>query len=330
LTSKKSSTPTKRPLGEEKLKMKSEPALDLPQTNPSESSTQKLEKSGNPNAQSLALPSSPGHGDLAWGQKVRRKLNQELKKRGVQEDELPVMLKDQVVARSRRGKAGQIVVRALSGVQKSSAAQLARRLEHDLSEGREDILEKLEASGTANQSVQKVAALLESHPQFSLARAVAEAGADVAIVLDSYAKGALALKKMETVLSIYKEMPHLMRDLLRHAIDEEVECGVCLGAGSVVSKAGARKLGQQCPRCKGTGKARTPSEHKAMAVQKVLEMSEMLPKKAPGATVNVNQAVQVNAGGHSELLARMSKAADEVLYSRTNPILDAEVIDDNA
>jgi len=217
-------------------------------------------------------------------------------------------------------------------VQKSSASQLARRLEHELSGGREDIVEKLDASGTSNQAIQKVSALLETNPRFSLARAIAEAGADVAGVLDSYAKGAKALSQMSVVLNLYKEMPHLMRDLLRHAIDQEVSCGVCLGAGNVPARAGAKKLSQTCPRCKGSGEARESSEHKAMAVQKILEMSEMLPKRSGGPTVNVNQAVQVNAGSNSDLLARMSKAADEVLYSRpvspASVVVDAEVLND--
>lgn len=243
------------------------------------------------------------------------------------EEELPPPLQDKIVKKSRKGKVGQIVVRALSGVQNSGATQLARKLEHDLSTGREDIIEKLEASGTSNQSVQRVAQLLAGNPQFSLARAIAEAGADVAGVLDNYAKGALALKKMETVLEIYKHMPVLMRDLMRHAIDEEQDCGVCFGAGKVQSKAGANKLSIECPRCKGSGKAKVPSEHKEFAVGKVLEMSELLPKKG-GPTVNVNQAVQVNAAGGSDILARMSKAADEVLYHRggAEPV-EAEVVE---
>lgn len=267
---------------------------------------------------------TPGGGVLA--QKVRRKLNQELRKVGVRNSELPALLRDSVTARSRKGKVGQIVVRSLSGVENSGAAQLARKLENQLSEGRDDVIEKLEASGSNNQSIRAVARILTARPDFSLARAIAEAKADVAVVLDSYAKGALALKKMETVLEIYKQMPHLMRDLMRHAIDEEEACGVCLGVGSVSPRAGARKLGLQCPRCKGTGSAKQSSEHKEFAIQKVLEMSEMLPKKTP--MVNVNQAVQVNAGQGADVLTRMSKAADEILYAQSNPVLDAEVVDE--
>jgi len=169
---------------------------------------------------------------------------------------------------------------------------------------------------------------LESHPQFSLARAIAEAGADVALVLDTYAKGALALKKMETVLGIYKEMPHLMRDLARHAIDQEEDCDVCLSVGKVTAMAKGVNLTKTCPKCKGSGKSLASSEHKQFAMSKLLDISEIAPKKG-GLALNVNQAVQVNAGGGgNDLLARMSKAADEVLYSRPpTDVVDGEVVE---
>jgi phage FluMu protein Com len=173
----------------------------------------------------------------------------------------------------------------------------------------------------------KVAGILEANPQYGLARAVAEAGADIALVLEAYAKGARALNQMQTVLAIYKEMPNLMRDLMRHAIDEEEDCGICFGVGKVTAKANGTNLTKQCPRCKGSGKSRVASEHKHFAVQKVLEMSDLMPKKG-GPLVNVNQAVQVNAAGGSDLLARMSKAADELLYGQAPKVIDAEVVED--
>lgn len=282
-----------------------------------------------PKAPSLAQPAT-----LGLGLKARKQLSKVLRRSGVKENELPPLLRDQVVKKSRKGKAGQIVVRNLSGVVNSPAAQLARKLENDIAGSKEDVLEKLEAAGSANRAVQQVKHLLATRPEFSLARAIAEAKADVANVLDCYAKGALALKKMETVLGLYKEMPVLMRDILRHAIDREVTCEICLGVGQVPYKAGANKLSQTCPRCQGSGKALQASDHKEFAVQKVLEMSEMLPKRG-GPLVNVNQAVQVNQGGaDSSVLAKLSKAADEILYgspqpqaSRVNPyVVDVEPI----
>ena len=269
-------------------------------------------------------PQEPPAGAL--GLKVRRTLNRKLTRSGISEEDLPLQLRDTVVKKSRKGKAGQISLRQLSGIQKSPATQLVRKLEHELSEGRDDIIEKLQASGGSNQAVLDVAALLQSNPQFSLARAIVEAGADVAHVLDHYAKGALALKKMETVLGLYREMPRLMRDIVRHAVDQETTCELCFGEGKVAGRANGKSLNTSCPRCKGSGKQVSSSEHKEFAVQKVLEMSEMLPKKS-GLAVNVNQAVQVNAGGGSDVLARLSRAADEIIYGRKESVVDAEVVD---
>jgi len=274
-----------------------------------------------PSSDSQEPPQSGG-----LGLKARRALNRKLTHSGISEGDLPLQLRDTVVKKSRKGKAGQISLRQLSGIQKSPATQLARKLEHELSEGREDIIEKLQASGGSNQAVLAVAQLLEENPQFSLARAIVEAGADVAHVLDHYARGALALKKMETVLGLYREMPRLMRDIVRHAVDQETTCEICFGEGKVPGRANGKTLSSPCPRCKGSGKTVTSSEHKEFAVQKVLEMSEMLPKKGP--MVNVNQAVQVNAGGGSDVLARLSKAADEIIYGRRDgAVVEGEVVD---
>lgn len=246
-------------------------------------------------------------------------------KRGIQEEDLPKPLQDVEVARSKKGKAGQIVVRAISGVTNSPATALARKLEHTFSPSREDLLEKLQASGNKSQTLERLLTLLQENPDMGLARATALAKADIGSVLDWYAKGALHLKKLEVVLKLYEDMPHLMRDLARHAIDKETDCEVCLGLGKVAAQAKGTHLTRPCPRCGGTGKGFLSSEHKEFAVGKLLEMSEMLPKKG-GPSVQVNQAVQVNSGaGTGEILARLSKAADEILYSR--PSAGADVID---
>lgn len=239
-------------------------------------------------------------------------------------------MQDVEVARSRKGKSGQIVVRAISGVSDGPAAKLARKLEREFSPSRDDLLEKLQASGNKSQILERLCTILEARPDVGLARAIAESKADVGAVLEWYAKGALALKKMETVLEIYRQLPHLMRDLARHAIDAEVDCEVCLGQGKVVSRAGAGKLSQGCPRCKGTGKAFTSSEHKQFAVGKLLEMSDMMPKRG-GPSVQVNQAVQVNAAQGGELLAKLSKAADEILYGTapSSTVVDAELAEED-
>lgn len=252
-------------------------------------------------------------------------------KRGIKDGELPIHLRDVEIARSRKGKAGQIVVHSLTGVQNTTGAQLARKIENEIAPSREDLIEKLQASGNPSKPLAKAIEILANEPNKSLARAIAEAGADVGVVLDSYAKGALALKKLETVIEIYKQLPHMMRDLARHAIDRETDCEVCLGTGLIQAKAGSPKLSKPCFKCAGSGKNYASSEHKEFAVGKLLEMGELLPKRG-GPLVNVNQAVQVNnAGASSDILARLSKAADEIIYGKregSSGVVDAELVEE--
>jgi hypothetical protein len=118
---------------------------------------------------------------------------------------------------------------------------------------------------------------------------------------------------------------------MRHAIDREETCDLCFGVKKVQVRANSNKLGPVCPRCSGSGKMVTSSEHKQFAMQKALDMAQILPQKGPLVAVQQNQQ-NINAGsGESGLLEQMSKAADELLYGRTtlgdSHTLEAEVID---
>jgi hypothetical protein len=234
------------------------------------------------------------------------------------------MFLDREIARSRKGKAGQIVVHSLGGIHKNAAARIAQRFEHELTNGREDILEKLEASGSPNQSIERLKDFLIGNPRWSFARAVAESKADLATAIDVYAKGAIALNKFQTVKMMYEEMPALLRDIMRHAIDQETDCQVCLGLGLVKARADAQKCTLKCPQCKGTGRRLTSSEHKQFAIQKALELARVLPERQP--LVAVQQNNQTILSGQEGLLEKMSRAADEVLYNRRSPVIEAEVI----
>lgn len=240
---------------------------------------------------------------------------------------LPVPLRDTEIARSRKGKIGTIKVREFSGVVTNGASRLVRKFESELTEGRDDILEKLEAVPDPPQTIVRLVDILKDRPKLSFARAIAEAKVDAAVALDHYAKGAIALKKLETLLALYKEMPALFRDLMRHAIDKEEACEVCLGVGQVQPRAGANKLSKTCPRCAGSGLVVTSSKHKEFAMQKALEMSQLLPEKKPLVAVSqqqLNMTVQAEGG----LLEKMSKVADEILYTRSSPVQrTGEVID---
>lgn len=235
------------------------------------------------------------------------------------------MFIDREVARSRKGKAGQIVVHSLGGIHKNAAARTAQRFEHDLTSGREDILEKLDAAGGLNQGLTRLRDYLMENPRWSFARAVAEAKADLAGAIDAYARGAITLNKLATVQEMYKAMPALLRDIMRHAIDQETDCPTCFGLGVVKKAPNSRSLNLKCPSCSGSGKYLTSSQYKQFAVQKALELARVLPDKQP--LVAVQQNTQVNVGGDSGLLEKMSLAADKVLYGKPE-VVDAEVIGD--
>ncbi len=254
-------------------------------------------------------------------------LRHHYKKAGLTDNLLPVPLRDNEVARSRKGKLGTIRVREFSGVVANGASKLVRKFESELTEGRDDILEKLEAVPDAPATITRLVEIMKDRPKVSFARAIAEAKIDPAVALDHYAKGAVALKKLETLLLLYKEMPALFRDLMRHAIDREETCEVCLGVGQVQPRAGVNKLNKPCPRCGGSGSVVTSSKHKEFAMQKALEMSQLLPEKKPLVAVSqqqLNMTVQAEGG----LLEKMSKVADEILYTRSSGVRSTpEVVD---
>jgi predicted Zn-ribbon and HTH transcriptional regulator len=235
------------------------------------------------------------------------------------------MFLNKEVARSRKSKAGQIVVHSLDGIYKNAASRTAVKFEKELTSGREDIIEKLDAAGNLNQSLERLRDVLVAEPRWSFARAVAESKADLAGAIDAYAKGAIALNKLATVVEMYKAMPSLLRDLMRHAIDQEVDCATCFGVGLVKSRPDSVKLTLRCPSCRGTGHCLQASEHKRSAMSKALEMAQVLPERSP--LVQVQQNTQVNnLASQDGLLEKMSKTADEILYRRHAPIVEAEVI----
>lgn len=230
---------------------------------------------------------------------------------------------DREIARSRKGKVGQIVVHSLSGIHRNAASKTAAKFETTLTGGREDIIEKLDAAGSISAPVERLKDLMVANPRWSFSRACAEAKADLAIAIDAYARGAIALNKLNTVVEMYKELPNLLKDLMRHAIDQEETCQTCFGVGLVKGRADATKLTLKCPACRGTGVSRVASAHKQFAMQKALELARVLPEKTP--LVAVQQNTNVNVQGGEGLLEKMSKTADEILYGRRSNVIDAEV-----
>ena len=270
-------------------------------------------------------------GSSALGQKARKVMKKRLLDEGVKKERLPAIFRDKEVARSRKSPAGQIVVRDMSGIVHNAAARIARKFENNLTDGKDDIIEKLEMVPHEKQTAlqQRLVETMRSNPRWSFARAVAESKANLATSMNAYAEGLLAMNKLESLMVLYKGLPHLMRDVMHHAVDSEETCNVCFGVGQVSSRAKGPKLNSPCPRCKGSGTALVSSPHKAMAMKHALEISKLTPEKGPLVAVQQNSNVNVSAGEGSNILERVAKASDELLYGdveKKEEAVEAELV----
>lgn len=268
-------------------------------------------------------------GSSALGQKARKVMKKRLLEGGVKKERLPAIFRDKEVARSRKGAAGQIVVKDMSGVVRNSAAKLASKFEKDLTEGREDIIEKLEMVPAEHQTQvqRKLVETMKSNPRWSFGRCVAESKANLATTLNHYALGLLALKKLESLTELYRGMPHLVRDVMHHAVDQMEACKTCFGEGLVTSRAGGKTLNRVCPRCNGQKQLRQSSNFKKEAMAHAIEIAKLKPEKGPLVAVQNNQVVNA-AGADSNLLEKMAKASDDILYGDRDKeeAIEAEVI----
>lgn len=244
------------------------------------------------------------------------------------DEELPPALQNKIIKKSKRDSLGQIEVARFSGVVRNKTSKVLRKFERELTEGKEDIIEKMEAlEGDGKLSKEQFSILdtLRKRPKLSLERAIAEAGARPLAVMDAYAKGCIAISKTDALIRAHQGLPNVVKDLFRHAIDGTSICDVCVGAGMVPNKAGDFKLSKSCPRCRGTGEIfALPSELKEFAVQKLLEITKMTEKNAP--VVNVQTNVGVKVGSGAGVLERLSLLSDEILYGKREAPIEAEVV----
>lgn len=244
------------------------------------------------------------------------------------EEELPKDLRNVVVKKSKKDALGRLSLQKFTGVVKNKTAKVIRKFERELTGGKDDIMEKMEAlegKGELNKEQFSILEQLRKKPNITLERAIVEAGARPLAVMDAYAKGCVALSKMQALIVAHQGLPAVVRDLFRHAIDGSAICDVCVGAGKVPLRPGAETLSQGCPRCMGKGEVFvSPSELKEFAVQKILEVTKMTEKNGP--TVNVQTNVGVKVNGSGGVLEKMSLLADEVLYGKREAPIEAEVI----
>lgn len=250
------------------------------------------------------------------------------------ESELPPDLQNKIVKTSKKDSLGQLKLRRFSGVERDKTAKVIRKFERELTGGKDDIIEKMEAlegKGELNKEQFAILEVLRKKHNISLERAIVEAGAKPLAVMDAYAKGCVALAKLEAITIAHQGMPAVVRDLCRHAVDGTDICNVCVGAGRVPRRPGADALTEVCPRCRGEKVIhKAPSEIKEFAVGKILEITKMVEKGGP--VVNVQTNVGVKVGGGGTVLDRLSLLADEVLYGRgkgspPDGVVEAEVVE---
>jgi hypothetical protein len=255
----------------------------------------------------------------------RKLLRKHLQRLGVPEKGMPAPLKDKIVKKTRKGPIGAIVVRDLSGLESNTALRTVRRFEQNIADGDEDIIEKLEAVRDELKPEQlALLALLKQPHRKSLAHLMADAKAEPTGVMTAYAKGAVLLGKLEAAIQAHKGLPTIVKDLVRHALDSEELCTLCVGAGKVPPKKGALNETVLCPLCSGAGKTLVASEHKEFAVQKVLEITKQV--GSGGTQVNVSQQVAV-AAPQGGLFEKMMRVSDEILFpARKKDIIEAEIV----
>lgn len=294
--------------------------------NPSLDLSMKREESGPQRRERLKNEWKASRDGKKWAKNTRRGLI--IGDYVTKEGQLPPDLRNTVVKKSKKDALGQLSLRKFTGVERSKTAKIIRKFERELTGGKDDIIEKLEAlEGEGNLTKAQFAILdqLRKKPNITLERAIVEAGANPLAVMDAYARGCVVLSKMQALIVAHQGLPSVVRDLFRHAIDGTSICDVCVGAGKVPSRAGATNLTQDCPRCRGLGNVYTsPSELKEFAVQKILEVTKMTEKA--GQNINIQTNVGVKVGGGGTVLDRLSLLADEVLYGKKEKPIEAEIV----
>lgn len=236
--------------------------------------------------------------------------------------------------RSKRDALGAITVRSISGLDNNAAARTAKEFEQKAG-GRDQVAEKLEALGDQLPGGLKgLAKAIRSAPKRdSLAKIIARERASLVQTMKWYAKGCIELSQIDAAIETHQNMPAIVRDMVRHALDQPGICQQCSGTGALREKSTDRKAKLKCEMCDGTGKTLVSSAHKEWTTKALLRTSGLEPQQ--GGT-NVNVAVGVSMAGGKAYGERVIDLADRVLHGQegrkepeaAEPPLEAEVVSD--
>lgn len=233
------------------------------------------------------------------------------------------LFKHQVLAKSRRDDSGQIVVARRGGVRGDEMAlRVVERLER-VCPDRTQLLESMEAiDETATEADRRLARMLADvrYDTYTLARLIAEAQTSPMRVLKRFLEGSVVLNRLEAGIEATRNMPRLVRELGREAFGTTHLCRTCVGTGQMTRRVQDIDKTETCIACEGTGTKVKQSKNKQFAMEKLIEINEMTPKKGPLVQVQQN-TVSVEGGN---LLERLLKSGENVLYPKKQlPVVDA-------
>jgi hypothetical protein len=258
----------------------------------------------------------------------------ELALRNIKRRHIPPFLRNDVLFQTKRDPLGVIQVKRMTGTVGGPATQIVRKFEDMLSDhtgentrARENLEEKLLAvEDKLGEDERRLIDLLRGgRKNKSLSTVFAEAGVRPSRILKLYAEGAIALGKVHSAIEVSRNQPMVVKDLLRHALDQEKVCNTCLGTKLVKKNVNSKDETETCPACRGSGTRLVSSKHKPYAMEKVLQIGKLVEVPKKGTEVNVSQqvgiAVNTRGGGFME---RILKTSDEVLYGRrqAQPVLE--------
>lgn len=236
------------------------------------------------------------------------------------------------MARSKRDKLGAITLRKMSGPDNNAAYRTAKEFE-ERAGGKEAVAEKIEALGDqAPTEMRELAkALRAEKPQRALAAVLAERKVSLLRTMQTYQKGCVELAQLDAAIEMHRNLPAVVKDISRHALDQPGVCQQCLGTGSLRAQSNHSKETLECKFCQGTGEVLVSSPHKEWTAKAILNATGV-EKKAPGTAVNV--AVGVNMAEGKSYSERIVDLADRTLYAQDEaegtpeeaPV-DAEVVE---
>ncbi len=230
--------------------------------------------------------------------------------------------------KSRKDKLGAITVRKFSGPDNNAAYRTAKEFERRAG-GTGDIAEKLEALGdTLPKPMRDLALALRGAPKAGLAKVLADGQSSLIQAMKWYAKGAVELAQIDAAIEMHRNLPPVVKDIARHALDQEGVCQQCLGTGTQRLKSTDSKETLQCKMCVGTGRCLISSPHKEWAAKAILNATGV--EKQKGQEINV--AVGIHMAGGKSYSERVIDMADRLLHGqaegdeKAGDVVEAEVV----